>query len=253
MATEATKKALPETTTVVGEAQDSSTAIKTTAPAINPTIKKKPPRRKPGARECMNISKRFGVHVIPEKYMEILIDYSTRGKVEHLIKMRERLDCHSRFLEYQLAGLESKVKAVGESNVKVPVALPQSHKQQQSQQRYSPVNNSSGTTSVSNKKVALSGPSTTATKTTPDLVASERVGPTTISSNTGTTSIPANNTNNDKKKNLQITKPTTPTGAKKDPPKVPLSPSRHSQRQLERTQQQIKNRAKVKEESGNKN
>ena len=32
----------------------------------------KQPRRKPGARECMQISRRFGVNVIPEKYMNIL-------------------------------------------------------------------------------------------------------------------------------------------------------------------------------------
>ena len=30
------------------------------------------PRRKPGARECMQISRRFGVNVIPDKYIEIL-------------------------------------------------------------------------------------------------------------------------------------------------------------------------------------
>jgi hypothetical protein len=81
----------------------------------------KVPRRKPGARECMQISRRFGVRVIPRKYMNTLQDYCTRGKVEHLIRMRERLDEHSRFLESQLAGLEALVREKGESDVVVPV------------------------------------------------------------------------------------------------------------------------------------
>jgi hypothetical protein len=38
--------------------------------------------------------------------------------------MRERLDEHSRYLELQLAGLESLVKEKGETNVVVP-ALPE--------------------------------------------------------------------------------------------------------------------------------
>ncbi len=40
-------------------------------------------------------------------------DYCTRGKVEHLIRMRERLDEHSRFLELQLAGLEMMIQEKG--------------------------------------------------------------------------------------------------------------------------------------------
>ncbi|CAJ1946666.1 unnamed protein product [Cylindrotheca closterium] len=83
----------------------------------------KAPRRKPGARECMQISRRFGLRVIPQKYMDTLLDYCTRGKVEHLIRMRERLDEHSRFLEAQLAGLEAVIREVGETDVVVP-ALP---------------------------------------------------------------------------------------------------------------------------------
>ncbi|OEU17385.1 hypothetical protein FRACYDRAFT_237802 [Fragilariopsis cylindrus CCMP1102] len=83
----------------------------------------KSPRRKPGARECMQICRRFGVDIIPENHMNVLLDYCRRGKVEQLIRMRERLDCHSRFLESQLAGLEGLVMKVGESNVVVP-ALP---------------------------------------------------------------------------------------------------------------------------------
>jgi hypothetical protein len=31
------------------------------------------PRRKPGARECMQISRRFGAKIIPQKYMDILM------------------------------------------------------------------------------------------------------------------------------------------------------------------------------------
>jgi len=72
------------------------------------------PRRKPGARECMQISRRFGVNVIPQKYMDVLLDYCTRGKVEHLIRMRERLDEHSKMLESQLAGLEALAREKGD-------------------------------------------------------------------------------------------------------------------------------------------
>jgi hypothetical protein len=84
----------------------------------------KVPRRKPGARECMQISRRFGVRVIPQRYMDTLLDYCTRGKVEHLIRMRERLDEHSNFLESQLAGLEAAVRERGELDIVVP-ALPE--------------------------------------------------------------------------------------------------------------------------------
>ena len=52
--------------------------------------------------------------------LTILQDYCQRGKVEHLIRMRERLDDHSRFLESQLAGLEALVKEKGEIDVVVP-------------------------------------------------------------------------------------------------------------------------------------
>mmetsp|Transcript_8914 Transcript_8914/g.9030 ORF Transcript_8914/g.9030 Transcript_8914/m.9030 type:complete len:86 (-) Transcript_8914:252-509(-) len=68
----------------------------------------------------MQISRRFGVQVIPDKYMETLLDYCTRGKVEHLIRMRERLDEHYRMLEGQLAGLEDMVKITGESDIVAP-------------------------------------------------------------------------------------------------------------------------------------
>lgn len=73
----------------------------------------KEPRRKPGARECMQISRRFGVKVVPQKYMDILLDYCSRGKLEHLIRMRERLDDHSKLLEYQLAALEDLIREKG--------------------------------------------------------------------------------------------------------------------------------------------
>ena len=77
-------------------------------------------RRKPGARECIQAAKRFGVQIIPEKTIGVLVDYCQRGKLEHLIKMREKLDDHSRFLELQLAELEVLVKQKGESKTTVP-------------------------------------------------------------------------------------------------------------------------------------
>mmetsp|Transcript_11938 Transcript_11938/g.34485 ORF Transcript_11938/g.34485 Transcript_11938/m.34485 type:complete len:1165 (+) Transcript_11938:106-3600(+) len=88
--------------------------------AASTTASGKVPRRKPGARECMQISRRFGNKVIPERYMEILLDYCNRGKVEHLIRMRERLDEHARYLELQLAGLEAMVQEKGATDVVVP-------------------------------------------------------------------------------------------------------------------------------------
>jgi len=33
----------------------------------------KVPRRKPGARECLQISRRFGANIIPQQYMETLL------------------------------------------------------------------------------------------------------------------------------------------------------------------------------------
>jgi len=86
-----------------------------------PSSNSKNPRRKPGARECMQISRRFGTGMIPPNYMEILLDYCSRGKVEHLIRMRERLDEHSRFLESQLAGLECL--ALERGKMSVPTTL----------------------------------------------------------------------------------------------------------------------------------
>jgi hypothetical protein len=55
--------------------------------------------------------------------METLFDYCSRGKVDHLIRMRERLDDHSRMLEAQLAGLETLVKEKGELDITVPPAV----------------------------------------------------------------------------------------------------------------------------------
>jgi hypothetical protein len=94
--------------------------VPSVALAVDSSKETKLPRRKPGARECMQISRRFGVREIPQKYMDVLLDYCKRGKVEHLIRMRERLDDHSRYLEAQLAGLEALVKEKGESDVVVP-------------------------------------------------------------------------------------------------------------------------------------
>ena len=88
---------------------------------------KKESRRKPGARECMQITRKFGMAPIEQKHFDILMDYSKRGKVDHLIRLRERMDEHSRFLEAQLAGLEARVlenqeKEKGETSV--PAAKP---------------------------------------------------------------------------------------------------------------------------------
>lgn len=82
------------------------------------------PRRKPGARECMQISRRFGTDVIDTRYMDILMDYCNRGKVEHLIRMRERLDDHARFLELQLAGLEAAIVQRTTGPPMKPVEIP---------------------------------------------------------------------------------------------------------------------------------
>eukprot|EP00533_Pseudo-nitzschia_delicatissima_P009539 CAMPEP_0116083954 /NCGR_PEP_ID=MMETSP0327-20121206/3546_1 /TAXON_ID=44447 /ORGANISM="Pseudo-nitzschia delicatissima, Strain B596" /LENGTH=1151 /DNA_ID=CAMNT_0003574871 /DNA_START=50 /DNA_END=3505 /DNA_ORIENTATION=+ len=120
----------------------------------------KTPRRKPGARECMQISRRFGVNIIPEKYMTTLLDYCHRGKVEHLIKMRERLDCHSRFLEYQLAGLEARIKEVGESKIVVPPMPP--HKRDSSSRNRGGGGSVSPVPLPSNKKAVLGGSTTKA-------------------------------------------------------------------------------------------
>jgi len=65
--------------------------------------------------------------------MKTLLDYCQRGKVEHLIRMRERLDCHSRYLESQIAGLEALVKERGETDIVVP---PLPDRPDQSKQRF---------------------------------------------------------------------------------------------------------------------
>ena len=54
---------------------DQTTTITETIPSnINSAISSiKVPRRKPGARECMQISRRFGVQIIPQKYMDTLL------------------------------------------------------------------------------------------------------------------------------------------------------------------------------------
>jgi len=106
---DSTKTVKQEVETPTTVASNSSiTLLAPTIPGTNNTpIPAKVPRRKPGARECMQISRRFGVNIIPQHYVDTLKDYCSRGKVEHLIRMRERLDDHSRYLESQMAGLES--------------------------------------------------------------------------------------------------------------------------------------------------
>jgi hypothetical protein len=108
----------PPTTPAAAAFTSAPTAASASEEKQTPSVKV--PRRKPGARECMQISRRFGVKEIPQKYMDTLLDYCTRGKVEHLIRMRERLDEHSRLLEAQLAGLEAHVKEKGEIDIVVP-------------------------------------------------------------------------------------------------------------------------------------
>ena len=68
----------------------------------------------------MIISRKFKANVIEQKYFDVLFDYSQRGKVDHLVRIRERMDEHSRFLEAQLAGLEALVKEKGELDINVP-------------------------------------------------------------------------------------------------------------------------------------
>jgi hypothetical protein len=62
------------------------------------------------------MSRKWGADVIEQKYFDILMDYSKRGKVDHLICMRERMDDHARFLETQLAGLEALAQERGEGD-----------------------------------------------------------------------------------------------------------------------------------------
>jgi hypothetical protein len=62
------------------------------------------------------MSRKWGADVIEQKYFDILMDCSKRGKVDHLICMRERMDDHARFLETQLAGLEALAQERGEGD-----------------------------------------------------------------------------------------------------------------------------------------
>mmetsp|Transcript_16411 Transcript_16411/g.37553 ORF Transcript_16411/g.37553 Transcript_16411/m.37553 type:complete len:93 (-) Transcript_16411:130-408(-) len=85
-------------------------------------------QRKPGARECMQLTRKFTNDVIEKRYFDTLYDYASRGKIDHIIRMRERLDEHSRYLESQLAGLEALVAEKGESMVRVPPVPPRKSK-----------------------------------------------------------------------------------------------------------------------------
>lgn len=106
---EKTSNSVANSQTAFGDSTKTKASVQFLSPITGQPLSKEP-RRKPGARECMQISRRFGVNVIPEKYMEVLIDYCSRGKLEHLIRMRERLDDHSKFLEYQLSAFEELVR-----------------------------------------------------------------------------------------------------------------------------------------------
>ena len=77
-------------------------------------------KRKPAARECTQLIRRFGANVIPQESMDTLLDYCSRGKLENLLRMRQQLDEHAMFLEHQLASLEALVQEKGEVNVVVP-------------------------------------------------------------------------------------------------------------------------------------
>lgn len=145
----------------------------------------KVPRRKPGARECMQISRRFGNRVIPKKYMDTLMDYCTRGKVEHLIRMRERLDEHTRYLESQLAGLEAQVREKGETSAIVP-PLPE----------HIPLDTISGATPTSNNSYSpMGGPSVAKITPAPLLggvgQVANKAGPTTTSARVSSTICPS--------------------------------------------------------------
>jgi hypothetical protein len=196
VALEAAVKALPEPKETKGEKTGTT----------------KTPRRKPGARECMQISRRFGVNIIPEKYMTILLDYCRRGKVEHLIKMRERLDCHSRFLEYQLAGLEARVKEVGESKVVVP-ALPPHKRDSSTRHRGGGI---SPPPFQMNKRAALGGSSTTKVPVAAQSLGNNNKSPLASQASSGTTSSKIRTTESTVKK-----LPAKPTAA----PKHPISSS----------------------------
>lgn len=109
----------PRTDAYVGYEKGATAASKGSGKSVSG---KKEGRRKPGARECMQLTKKFDATPVDEQSFDILMDYSKRGKVDHLIRMRERLDDHSRFLEAQLAGLEALVKEKGEMNIVCPPA-----------------------------------------------------------------------------------------------------------------------------------
>ena len=113
---------LPKIPPGLAPGQAAAMALPPGSPSPNQSGKQ--PRRKPGARECMQMSRRFGESVISHKYMNCLLDYSLRGKVEHLVRMRERLDDHSRFLEVRLAELHLLIKQNKENESKRRSALP---------------------------------------------------------------------------------------------------------------------------------
>merc|ERR1711862_432183 len=100
--TDATKAIIPPTTPPI------------TLSSNRATVPVKVPRRKPGARECMQISRRFGVNVISQKNMDILLDYKNRGKLEHLIRMCERLDEHLLMLQAEYSGFLCLIQEKGE-------------------------------------------------------------------------------------------------------------------------------------------
>ncbi len=62
-----------DTTAVSMAATPVITAPPIPQPEVEPPKPSRVPRRKPGARECMQISRKFGAQVIPNKYIQILM------------------------------------------------------------------------------------------------------------------------------------------------------------------------------------
>ena len=75
----ATKTDVDKSDTQKPQASSKSSQVSAAAPATVSASEKntasihKVPRRKPGARECMQISRRFGANVIPQQYMDTLL------------------------------------------------------------------------------------------------------------------------------------------------------------------------------------
>lgn len=65
--------AAADTTPVSVSATPAVASLPIPQPSTEPPKVSRVPRRKPGARECMQISRKFGAQVIPNKYIQILM------------------------------------------------------------------------------------------------------------------------------------------------------------------------------------